>query len=266
MAFQKSLFFILLLTLIIVTYLISSFSFKNGVPTCNNFLINVYLYLALSIVIVGLSCYGYNYILNDPEERNEYKDSIEIYRQFGIPIIIALIISFIIIIYISASNNFNVTNFGKIHFAWLLFLILSSSSIYPLFKSINTKDIVENALIITATIFTVMSFIAFLIPKFIEDTFNIVLLSALIIISTIIVFELFNIFFVKDSSTKIQNLRYSSYIIIFLFSILITYDTHYLTVLKKRCSSLPNYPKFSISFFLDIINIFRRTVFLASNE
>ena len=38
---------------IIFVYLISQFSFVNGKPTCNNYIINTYLYLGLSLLLLG---------------------------------------------------------------------------------------------------------------------------------------------------------------------------------------------------------------------
>ena len=46
---------LLILFSIIVLYLINLFSFDNSKPTCDYFVLNIYLYLALSILILGLS-------------------------------------------------------------------------------------------------------------------------------------------------------------------------------------------------------------------
>ena len=43
----------LIVNIIVITYT----SFKNGVPTCSNYVMNVYLYLALFIIIFYLYYY-----------------------------------------------------------------------------------------------------------------------------------------------------------------------------------------------------------------
>ena len=54
---------------IILLYLISSFSFKNGKPTCNNFLINTYLYLAFSICFLGIAINIFHKYLYNNEKK-----------------------------------------------------------------------------------------------------------------------------------------------------------------------------------------------------
>ena len=51
-------------------------------------------------------------------------------------------------------------------------------------------------------------------------------------------------------------------IVIVLFSLYVSYDTA--TIIKKEdlCVNYPNYPKFSVDFFLDILNLFSRILFL----
>ena len=55
-----------------------------------------------------------------------------------------------------------------------------------------------------------------------------------------------------------------SYIVIILFSLYVSYDTMEVVQKEKLCTSLPNYPKLSIGFFLDVLNIFNRVLFLKS--
>ena len=243
-----------------------SFSFKNGTPTCDNFIINVYLYLALSIIIVGLSCYFYNYIINEPNERNKYLPHNEIYRKMWPQILFSYLISFGLIIYIAFSQPFKNKNYKNVHIAWLLFLILISTGVYPYFKSEETKDIVENALLITGSIFVVMSSIAYIIPKFFEKSYNFMTTTLLVGLLVIIIVELINLLFNKDQDSLLKTFRFTSYIVIFIFTLFVSYDTHRMIMLKNMCTSLPNYPKFSLDFFLDILNLFKRIVFLKSSE
>jgi FtsH-binding integral membrane protein len=54
--------------------------------------------------------------------------------------------------------------------------------------------------------------------------------------------------------------RMISYFVILLFSIFISYDTSKMFTDAKNCVDSPNYPKASVGFFLDLINLFVRLV------
>jgi len=54
--------------------------------------------------------------------------------------------------------------------------------------------------------------------------------------------------------------RFISYIVIFLFSLFISYDTKEIYDYAKVCVNSPNYPFFSTNLFLDIINILVRFI------
>jgi len=244
----------------------SSLSFKNGKPTCDNFIINVYLYLAFSIVLLGLSCYGYNFMLNSPSERNNYLSHTKIYNQIWSYMIASFIVCMGLIIYISLSDSFNNKNFKVIHALWMLFVVLISLSVYPYFKSIETKDIVEDAILITGSIFVGMSGLAYAFPSFFENTYGIMSNTLLVSLFVIIIVELSNIFFNRDPKSLLRTFRFTSYIVILLFTLFVSYDTQRIVMLKKMCTSLPNYPQFSLSFFLDLLNLFNRIVFLKSTD
>lgn len=268
MAFDRSYLHIIILCGIILLYIIKNSAFKNGNPTCDNFILNVYLYLAFSIVAVGLSTYFYNYIFNPPNTRHKYMSSMEAFNTggFGLYIILAYLICFGLIFYLSFSESFGNKNFKFIHIIWLLFLFLISSGVYPYFKSIEYKDIVEDALLITGSIFAIMSSIVFMFPTFFEKTYNFMTMGLFISLLVIILFELGNIIFNRDPVSLIKNYKTTSYIVIILFTLFVSYDTQRMIMLKEMCSSLPNYPKFSLDFFLDVLNIFKRIVFLKSTD
>jgi FtsH-binding integral membrane protein len=243
-------------------------AFKNGNPTCDNFILNVYLYLAFSIVAVGLSSYFYNYIFSNPKDRNKYLPIGQTfaYGGYGLYLILSYLICFGLIFYLSFSESFGNKNFKLIHIIWLLFLFLISSGVYPYFKSIEFKDVVEDALLITGSIFAIMSSIVFMFPTFFEKTYNFMTTGLFISLIVIILFELGNIIFNRDPNSLIKNFKITSYIVIVLFTLFVSYDTQRMIMLKEMCSSLPNYPKFSLDFFLDILNIFKRIVFLKSTD
>ena len=61
-----------------------------------------------------------------------------------------------------------------------------------------------------------------------------------------------------------QTHRTVSYVVIVVFSLLVSYDTSRIFMLADRCVNYPNYPKSSITFFLDVINLFARIISLRS--
>ena len=234
MAFDRSYLHIIILCGIILVYIMKNFSFKNGSPTCDNFILNVYLYLAFSIVSVALSSYFYNYIFNTPNNRHKYMTTLQSFTSggFGIYIIVSYLICFGLIFYLSFSESFGNKNFKFIHIIWLLFLFLISSGVYPYFKSIEYKDIVEDALLITGSIFAIMSSIVFMFPTFFEKTYNFMTMGLFISLLVIIFFELGNIIFNRDPNSLIKNFKTTSYIVIVLFTLFVSYDTQRMIMLK----------------------------------
>jgi len=267
MAFERGYLHMLLLTCVIVIYTIKNFSFKNGSPTCDNFILNVYLYLAFSIVAIGLSCYIYNHMLNPPATRNEYLSMEKIYGDIGIHnIVIAYVVCLALVVYLAFSPPFENKNFKMIHVVWLLFLFLISIGLYPSFKSRETKDVVEDSILITGSIFATMSALAYSMPSFFEKTYNFMSMAMLVSILVIIIVEVSNMIFNRDPKSLMRTFRFTSYIVIFLFTLFVSYDTQRMIMLKKMCTRLPNYPKFSMDFFLDILNLFQRIVFLKASD
>jgi FtsH-binding integral membrane protein len=266
MAFERSYLHLLILSGIVLIHLIKNNAFTNGKPTCDNFILNVYLYLAFSIVAVGLSCYIYNYYLNGDSDRNKYLPIAQTMTSgnFGIYIIISYLICFGLIFYLSFSESFGNKKFKSIHVFWLLFLFLISSGVYPYFKSLEYKDIIEDSILITSSIFAVMSAIVFMFPDFFDKTYNFMTTGLLVSLLIIIIFELGNAFFNRNLNSLIKNFKMTSYAVVVLFTLFVSYDTQRMIMLKEMCSSLPNYPKFSLDFFLDILNIFKRIVLLKS--
>jgi len=268
MAFERSYLHLIILCGVVLLYIMKNSAFKNGNPTCDNFILNVYLYLAFSIIAVGLSTYFYNYIFNPLNTRHKYMTTLQAFNTggFGLYIILAYLICFGLIFYLSLSESFGNKNFKFIHLIWLLFLFLISSGVYPYFKSIEYKDVVEDSLLITGSIFAFMSSIVFMFPGFFEKTYNFMTTGLFVSLLVIIFFELGNIIFNRNPDSLLKNFRMTSYAVIILFTLFVSYDTQRMIILKEMCTSLPNYPKFSLDFFLDVLNIFKRIVFLKSTD
>jgi FtsH-binding integral membrane protein len=104
-------------------------------------------------------------------------------------------------------------------------------------------------------VFIVMSSLVYVFPEYfrkIDATLSKGLFVALI---SIILIELMTLI---PSFSQLRNSRLISYVVIAIFSLYVSHDTTRMFALSEKCKNMPNYPKASIGFFLDIINLFSR--------
>ena len=224
---------------LIVIYGIHIYAFKKGFPTCDNYVTNTYLYLALSI------CYVY---LNVTKLKR--------YNNVGFP---AFLLGIGLLLYMSF--HFPKTKEGVLfnHLLWFGFLTCLSLMILPLIN-ISTSEAIYLALAITFLIFMLMSVIVYIFPKFFEETFHFVYPGLFVALLMIILIELYYLF-IAGKYPK-SAFRYISYAVIVLFSVYISYDTQLMFIEAKECRKYANYPKSSLKFLLDVINIFVRILSL----
>lgn len=264
--FEKINLYVILFVFIVLLFSIKSMAFSSKlIPTCNNFVLNVYLYLALSICLVGIFSYGINSVF-DKSKQNIPLPPEKIYERLGGFILLSIIMSFVLIFMIAFSPIFSKDSYMYYHTIWLLFLGFFSVMVYPQLKSIDTYKYVDDAILITTTIFLTMSSFVYLFPSFFDKTYNFMSMGLLIGLISIIIVELIGFFFYSNSSNYIDFVKGMSYIVIVLFSLFVSYDTKRIMVLEKMCKNMPNYPKLSVDFFLDIINLFSRILFLRSSN
>lgn len=263
--FDKIFLYYLLIIFAVAFFYISNSSFVDNKPSCNNFVINIYLYLAISICIVGLFAYLINYILFN-KSTNLYKPlNIEyIFNFISTPFyFLSIIFSFIFIFLIALSPEFDSNHVVYNHIIWLLFLFFTSVMLYPRFKDIDSYKFVDDAILISSVIFLTMTAFYYLFSDFFSNNHSAIGIGLIVSLVTIIIIELIHLFFFNRSN-PINFMKIISYIVIVLFSIFISYDTSEMIIKEKLCTDSPNYPKFSIDFFLDILNLFSRVLFLKS--
>ena len=265
-SFNKFFLYSVLIAFIVILYLISSFSFKNGKPTCDNYVFNVYLYLAMSITLIGLFAYVINELISkNDSEKHQLMPMNQIYNTLGSYIFGGMILGFIFIIMIAFTQHFSKTGHLYNHIIWLLFLASISVMIFPYFKAQEIAGVVDDALVSTALVFVFMSIIVYAQPHFFSSSYNFVMPGLIVGLLAIIIVSLFNLFFVKDAQQMRNTSLYISYIVIVLFSLFVSYDTSKMFELAKVCVNYPNYPKSSIDFFLDLLNLFTSFVNIYSN-
>jgi FtsH-binding integral membrane protein len=253
----QSHFIFTILGLILLTSFTYSSAFKNNKPTCNNFVINVYLYLALSLTLVGVFIHLYNYLLNKNGNLTKLLPIELVFNQIKPYYILSVIFSFVFIILISIENIYNTKGFTYHHITWVLFIACISLTLYPYFKSQELYMYVNNAIIMAIMIFIIMSSIVYLKPEFFEKTYSTAIVGLLVALLAVIIVELTMIFM---GNYDYKTYRIISYFVILLFSLFVSYDTTKMFEYAKNCINSPNYPKASVGFFLDLINLFVRLV------
>ena len=253
---QSIFIFIIFATTILglVTY---KSAFENNKPTCNNFVVNTYLYLALSLTFVGVFINLYNYLLNENKNLLKLLPIEQVFNQIAPYHIAGILFSFVFIILISIEDIYNTTGFIYQHATWVSFIACISLIMYPYYKSKELYMYVNNAIIMTIIIFLIMSFVVYLKPEFFEKTFSTAIVGLLVALIAVIIVELTMLFL---GNYDYKTYRMISYFVILLFSLFVSYDTTQMFTYARNCINSPNYPKASISFFLDLINLFVRLV------
>ena len=115
---------------LLFAFLISISGFKNGKPTCDNYVINVYLYLALSLIILGgLSTYI-------PWEKTMISP------------LLLFVLSLVFIIMISLQGNFqnNMTQVISSHIFWVLFILSISGTFWIYLKLPVYQDYINSTI------------------------------------------------------------------------------------------------------------------------
>jgi len=265
-SFTRFYLYSIFISFICVLYLITQFSFKNGNPTCNNYVFNVYLYLAMSITIIGLFAYLINELVSkNNKEKHELLPKKEIYNKLGMYIFGGIILSFIFIFMLSMTKDFNTKGTFYNHITWLLFLGSISLMIYPYFKSQEIAGIIDDALLSTALVFILMSLIVYYQPGVFKKSYNYVVPGLIVGLLSIIIISLFNIFITQDIEMYKKISVYISYVAILIFSLFVSYDTSHMFEMASKCINFPNYPKSSLSFFLDLLNLFSSFINIYNN-
>ena len=249
---------ITLISIVTFSVFIYKSAFKNGSPTCKNYVINVYLYLALGIGFIALGSLLIDYFTNNfgivfknTKDKN--------YTQYYYYSIFSFIFVFISI-FIMGGLYYNVL--GS-HIFYILITIALSGFIMPLVKLEKYNDYVDDALLGSAIIFMGMSLLYYLFPNFFNSTYGIVMAGLMMALTAIIIIYLINIFILKNSYLA----SISNYFVLGLFSLFVSYDTAEINMRSKICISNkkspynPNYPFEAMNFVLDLLNIFQSLLY-----
>ncbi len=210
-----------------------------------NYLINTYLYIALSLAIVAFSwlcMFEYNI---DVFKNNEI-----------LKILLIFIASLITLYYIITTNNNKMVLKNTI---WTIFIILISILSFVFFKINIANNTLKKTLIELFVIIIVFTIIAFKMDHTVFLKWEVPLFYSLF---AMIIIELVNMIFFKS-----KYIFFTSWIIVILFMGFLLYDTQKIInngmIITNLCPSknqfiCADYPKESIGIFLDILNLFER--------
>lgn len=223
------------LSLIILLFIIFKTAFKNGKPSCNNYVTNTYLYV-LFMLLFFITC-----IL----QLNKINFNIEKYGSF---VSIGCILLLLFIIF--SLSTMDKTKYIQKHLLWLLFIILLAMISNHAYEYISKEDL-HSVMLKLIGIVSILTFVSFTYPNLINMKIMPYFLLALIII---IISQLIDKVFFKN-----RNERMFNYIILFVFSYFLLYDTKNILINSKSCK-FPDYTMESSGLFLDIINMFQSLV------
>ena len=247
---------ILFIVIGVLSIIIFKSAFKNGIPTCNNYVINVYLYLALGISFVVLGSLYVEKLTNNfgivfKDHKNPDYEKYYKYSIISFLILLPLIIIFALFFH----------NVFMSHILYLVITMLLGVLSLPLIKLEKYNKYVDDALLGTGAIFIFMTILYYLFPKFFTSTQGIVMSGLIVGLFVIILINIINAFFLKNNSLD----SFMNYVALILFSIFVSYDTSLINTRAKLCvpknveKSMfnPNYPSEALNFVLDIMNIFQ---------
>jgi len=236
------------LSLIAILLLVFKYSInkKTGTFTCQKYIMNTYLYVILSFILLSLLIT----LIND--------NNVSI-RLTGM----AYFALFLVLLGLVISLNFIVpdTKMKMVmkHIVWLVILLLFALQLSLLVKY-TSQGILSNAMLTTGLLVLALTAIAFWKPEWISLKMGPILFFLLL---AGIIFEASALLFFREKYLVKNKWLYkgAAYGFIALFMGFLLYDTKRLQIRARACK-IADYIRESFSIFLDIINLFLRILSL----
>ena len=219
---------------IVVSFLIYKYAYVKGKLTCNNYILNSYLYILLAILIVSNMV-----IIVDKNYQ-----SLHYFFNFWILLAFSLGALFLTLTIDPRSTVLK-------HGAWLLLMLFFGITAWPLYKRTKAANTFQSTLATTFSLVAFLTAIAFYNPNLISLRMGPILVLSLVAGILLSVFS--RLLASKKTFTMID--YYLSYGLIMIFSLFILYDTKKLQINAKKCV-IPNYINESLGIFIDILNLF----------
>ena len=218
---------------------------KKGKFTCEKYVLNTYIYICLSFLLIALE--------NLSLEYHNYRFPIT-----NIGLLLLFVLLFGAIIGVRFANNLLVK-----HLLWSIIIIGLGFTFYPLYRLSKYTKTFISALLTTATIVILMTIMVFVKPELVSLKMGPILFWILLVG---IIMELISYLVVKEHRNDMY--KGFSYFFIILFTMYLLYDTRVLQENAKTCieSKGADYISESLGMFLDIFNILVRIMGLKARD
>ena len=245
-------------SLIIITVIciaIGHYAFKNGLLTCDHYVLNTYLYILLSVFIIYLIV-----LIND-------KTGIfnGIIYQYGFGTVILILILFIGLIYLL--YKIPPQDIFKSNFVWLLLIILLGILIIPIIELSRMTGVLGNAGLYTCIIVIITGLLGYYKGDYIiRFDWDYYLYIGLILLFVISIIGLYYIYIYNPPLETVLMFIYIMSIISLIIFVLLLLSVH--KTLKENAEKcingngtvIPNYPMQSFTIIIKIYNIFTELV------
>jgi len=249
-------------SLIIITLIciaIGNYAFKNGLLTCDHYVLNTYLYILLSVFIIYLIV-----LIND--KTGIFNDIVyNNYYEFLMLIIILIICLYLLYIL----HKIPPQEIFKSNFVWLLLIILLGIIIIPVIELGRMSNVLGNAGLYTCIIVIITGLLGYYkgdyIVRFDWDYYLYICLTLLIVIGIIGIIGIIGFIYIFRYNPPLEKIIMFIYIIsiisLIIFVLLLLSVHKKLKENAEKCINgngtvIPNYPVQSFSIIIKIYNIF----------
>ena len=242
---KKQLMFIA--STLFIIFLLASYVFnkvvKKGKFTCEGYVLNTYIYICLSFLIIALQNLSLEY----------YKFDYNVSGALIFGIFLFVLGSIFLI------HSIDRKKLLLKHLVWLVFILGIGFTFYPIYIISKYTKTFINALITCSLLVGLITLFVFLRPELVSLKMGPVLFWLLLIG---VIMEALSYFVIKD--TNMNTYKIYSYFFIIIFTLYLLYDTKTLKENAKTCIEKEgaDYIKQSISMFLDMFNLLNRIIHL----
>ena len=242
------------LTVAVITcILIGQYAFKNGILTCNNYILNTYLYIILAILLIFIVV-----LVND-----KFRLFDSFLNWIGKGSMFKLIVTFIIILIILGSllfalRNVNPNNIIASNMIWATLILFLGIFLIPTIWFGRLTGVVGMAGMLTILITIVVGFLGYFygneIVTFDWDKYLNYALIVLIIVMVV------GPLMITDPNTMYMFYMSVSIIGLIIFVLLLLSNHKKLKENAEKCIDgkvVPNYPVESFNIFIKMLNIFQ---------
>jgi FtsH-binding integral membrane protein len=245
------------LTVTVITcILIGHYAFKNGMLTCDNYILNTYLYIILSILLMFMVV-----LINDKfglfNSLLAWMSQGTIYR-IVLTFIVLLVVLFGLIITLQIIKP---TNIVASNLIWATLVVTLGIFLIPTIWFARLTDVVGLSSMLTILITIVVGFLGYYygneIVTFDWDKYLNIALLVLVIIMFI------GMFMITNPATMIMFYYVVSIICLIIFVLLLLSNHKQLKENADKCidgQAVPNYPVESFTIFIKMLNIFQDLV------